>query len=142
MGRRAPFFFLLSFLHHFSYSPFQLSVVTIDYVFGSVVNLYVGVEGSIFAIDTPHVATAYLRNAEYKRRVHQTLPPYGSHCTSNGSAYQLTNIQFFVNHREAMAIAVVIFADKHARRLCPFVERVAADILSAWYEILIFLTRE
>ena len=41
-----------------------------------------------------------------------------------------------------MAVAVVVLADEHARRLHPLVERVAADVLSAWHELLIFLAVE
>lgn len=127
------------FSQHFLDSSFQLLVVAIDIILWSVIHFNVRIELCVLSKVASHISAAYLWDAKDHGIVDECLPPNGGHSTSNWRTYQLSNAQLLVHEREAVTIAVVIFAHHDARRLCPFVPRVFANELSTWDKALILL---
>ena len=135
-------FLFADLLHHFLYGCFQLSVIAVEEILRCVIYGDVRVQLSVLCIFSVESHTSHLRNSEYHGVVDHRLPPYGSHCACHWSTDELADAESLVYHRESVAVAVVVFADEHTRRFCPFVERVAADIVASWHEILVFLAVE
>ena len=132
----------LLFLHHQLNGSFELSVVTIEEVFGCVVHFDVGVELGIFSIASAHIAASHLRNTEDHTIVDECFPPYGSHRAGYGSTDEFADSQLFVDEGEAVSVAVIVFANEHARGFHPFVEGVAANEFASWNELLVLFAAE
>ena len=98
------------FSQHFLNSSFQLLVVAIDIIFRSVVNFDVRIELCVLSKVASHVSATYLWDAKDHGIVDECFPPNCCHSTSNWRTNQLSDAQLLVHEREAVTIAVVIFA--------------------------------
>lgn len=125
--------------HHFLDGSFQLPVVAIQVVFRRIVNDNIRVQLLVFPELTVHALASHLWYAKDHIAVDEGLPPYCCHGPSHWRTNQLADSQGFVNPREPMPVAVVIFTDQHARRFHPFVKRVAPIYfpcgMNFWYSL-------
>ena len=133
---------LFTEFEHLVDSGLKLKVASRQLHLGSVIYLYIGLQFLIFKEIAVHVAATYLRYAKHYARINLGLPPHGCHSTGHRSAYKFTYAESLVDPRKSVRIGVIVFANKHARGLQPFVEGVRTNVLPARGKLRILLAAE